>query len=135
MGEVKIVIQGTPIAKKRPRFARHGRYVKTYDEQVDEKRTYKAIIRSQCKEKKEGPVALDCIFFVPIPKSFSKKKKEEALSGVLKPTKKPDVDNYIKFILDCMNGICWHDDAQVVEIKARKVYSEEPRTEITVKNV
>lgn len=132
VGEINIYIKGKPIAKKRPRFVRQGRYVRTYDEQMEDKRTVKSIIRAQCSEKKEGPLSVEFLFFVPIPASLSKKKKEQAQEGQILPTKKPDCDNYIKFYLDCMNGICWHDDAQVVGIKARKVYDENPRTEIFI---
>ena len=39
-------------------------------------------------------------------------------------TKKPDIDNYIKFYLDCMNKIVYLDDSQVIEITAIKQYTE-----------
>jgi hypothetical protein len=44
--------------------------------------------------------------------------------------KKPDVDNLIKYYLDCMNGICYLDDSQVSIAHAIKLYSPTPRTEI-----
>jgi crossover junction endodeoxyribonuclease RusA len=31
-----------------------------------------------------------------------------------------DIDNAIKSLLDCMTGIIWKDDCQIVELKARK---------------
>ena len=35
-----------------------------------------------------------------------------------------DVDNYLKAILDALNGICYADDSQVVEVRAAKNIGE-----------
>lgn len=129
---MRIVIEGKPIPQKRPRFARMKGFVKTYDPQSEEKKTVKTLIKSQVTEKLEGPLKVNCIFYLHIPLSFSKKKKQEAIDGVLKPATKSDIDNYVKFYFDCMNGIAWRDDSQVVELKAEKVYSSRPRTEIEI---
>ena len=64
-----------------------------------------------------------------VPKSFSKKKREEALSGVLSkgtlsPRTKPDLDNIGKIVLDALNGVIWKDDSAVVSLLIRKLYSE-----------
>jgi len=48
-------------------------------------------------------------------------------------TKKPDADNCLKFVKDCLNGIVWHDDAQVACVKAMKVLADKPMTKITVR--
>ncbi len=45
-------------------------------------------------------------------------------------TQKPDLDNMIKYILDCGNGILWHDDSEIYRIRAEKMWSRKPRTEI-----
>ena len=39
---------------------------------------------------------------------------------------KPDTDNCIKFVLDALNGVAWHDDYQVVQINATKCYDSLP---------
>ena len=36
------------------------------------------------------------------PQSWSKKKQKMALSGEVKPTTSPDIDNYLKSVLDGM---------------------------------
>ena len=46
--------------------------------------------------------------------------------------KKPDTTNLNKQMEDCLTGILWEDDCQVVSIKGKKLYSEEPRTHIRV---
>ena len=58
-------------------------------------------------------------------------------SGITLPTKKPDCDNIAKIVLDALNGIAYHDDAQVAELTVIKTYSRAPRvlveiTEVTV---
>lgn len=70
--------------------------------------------------------------FRAIPKSFSKKKREEAALGYVRPTTKPDTDNYVKGVLDAFNGTVLKDDSVVCEIFARKFYSERPRIEVVL---
>jgi Holliday junction resolvase RusA-like endonuclease len=45
------------------------------------------------------------------------------------------VDNLKKFVLDCLNGVAWKDDAQIVKIEAFKAYGETPRTEIVIREM
>lgn len=78
----------------------------------------------------EGPIHLDITFHMPIPLSWSKVKKVR-MDG--QPhVSKPDIDNLIKFSLDCMNGIVYSDDRFIWSINAKKVYSSIPRTHITI---
>ena len=59
------------------------------------------------------------------PQSFSKSKTEQALTGNVKPTKRPDADNIAKIILDSLNGIAWNDDASVTTLAVTKCYTSE----------
>jgi Holliday junction resolvase RusA-like endonuclease len=59
-----------------------------------------------------------------IPKSFSKKKREDALNRIVRPTVKPDCDNISKNICDALNGIVFPDDKQIVSLEVEKYYSE-----------
>lgn len=36
----------------------------------------------------------------------------------------PDVDNYLKSIMDALTGLAWQDDTQVVAVRATKNWSE-----------
>ena len=49
-------------------------------------------------------------------------------------TKKPDIDNLIKFVMDSLSGHngFFLDDNQVYTIYAEKLYSDNPRTEILI---
>jgi len=71
-------------------------------------------------------------FYMPIPKSMSKKDRVHALTGSLKHAKKPDVDNLIKLYLDVLSGIAIKDDNSVSIGSAIKVYSGKPRVEIYI---
>jgi Holliday junction resolvase RusA-like endonuclease len=127
-----IVVKGVPIAKKRPRFVRIGKGVRTYNSQETEEGRWLWEASQQVQAPIEGPIRLTAMFYMPVPKSASKKKQAEALDGG--HTKKPDLDNLVKFIKDCLNGVAWKDDSQVCELYAQKVYGEEPRTEITIES-
>ena len=73
----------------------------------------------------EGPLRVDMMVVLPIPESWTKKKKEEALSCRLLPTGRKDLDNFIK-CLDGLNGIAWKDDGQICSLIAKKVYGDMP---------
>jgi Holliday junction resolvase RusA-like endonuclease len=74
-----------------------------------------------------GGVSLVVTFTLPRPVSLPKR--------VRLHTKQPDLDKLLRSTIDGMNGIVFRDDAQVVEIEARKVYTfgaEPPGAVITV---
>ncbi|MTH95409.1 RusA family crossover junction endodeoxyribonuclease [Roseibium sp. RKSG952] len=124
--EVIIEISGRPVAKGRPRYYR-GRAVTPSDT-----RAYEQLIRSCAKFAMNGRTPLDgplnaiIEVFLPVPVSWSARQKREALDGRTLPVSRPDLDNYVKAVLDGLNGIVFEDDAQVVRIVARKSYSDRP---------
>lgn len=137
---MKIIIPGPPIAKKRPRFARIGKGVRTYSDQETEEGKFVLFARQQITQRFDGPLVMVCKFVMPRPKGHYGTGKN---SGKLRPsapvchTTKPDTDNLIKFVWDCLNGEAWKDDTQIVGIEAKKFYADdgEPRTEIEIKEV
>ena len=48
------------------------------------------------------------------------------------PTVPPDLDKQIRSILDALTGTAYADDSQVVDIKASKVYSDNPGVDIEI---
>lgn len=80
----------------------------------------------------EGPVALNVIAYLPMPKSKSKKWQYAAVSREILPTKKPDLDNLLKHLKDCMKGIFYQDDKQIVAIQAFKYYGGLPGWDIQI---
>ena len=48
------------------------------------------------------------------------------IDGEILPTKRPDIDNVVKCIMDSLNKLAYKDDAQVVALVAEKCYGAEP---------
>jgi Holliday junction resolvase RusA-like endonuclease len=81
----------------------------------------------------DGPIVLVAHLFRPVPKSFSKRKQVAALTGVLRPTVKPDCSNQLKALEDaCLTGVVIRDDALIVSVTIEKWYSASPRVEIKI---
>lgn len=47
-------------------------------------------------------------------------------------TSKPDIDNLAKIVMDALNKLAYHDDAQVFRLNIEKVRSDEERTYVSV---
>lgn len=132
MNETIIVIQGKPISKMRPRFARRGKFVKTYSAQeTEEGKTYLEIKSQWNRKPLDCPVIVYMTFLFPITNG-TKKAVSDMLNDITKHVKKPDLDNAGKFYLDCMNGVVFLDDRQVYELSLSKAYAQEPKTIIRV---
>ncbi|MBA1393255.1 RusA family crossover junction endodeoxyribonuclease [Lactobacillus sp. XV13L] len=151
--KIEFTVPGEPQGKARPRFTR-GKVVRTYTpsktHQYEDMVRYCAMAaRSKGKIKKpiSKDMALSIKAFFPIPKSYSKKRKQGCLNGDERPSKKPDSDNIAKIILDglnpkmklnhalhkaeCVHEGLYRDDKQVVCLHVEKWYAEKPRVEIT----
>ena len=135
---VTYIVYGEPIGKGRPRFARRGAFTHAYT--PEKTKTYEDEIRYMARAAMgaspplETPVTVAIYIRVEIPKSFSKQKRKDALEGILKPTKKPDIDNVAKCHLDAIQGgIIILDDKQVVNLHVTKVYAEIGAVEVMVK--
>lgn len=70
-----------------------------------------------------------------IPKSFSKKKRESALQGEIRPTVKPDCDNISKNLCDALNGIAFPDDKQIVSLEVEKFYAENESVHVIIHDI
>lgn len=143
MDEIKLVIYGEPVAQGRPRFARVGKYVHTYDPQKS--KNYKQLVRfwvTQQLKKIEGfkplekALYVDLTFWLPIPISWSKKKRIDADNCIIRPIVKPDTDNIVKSVTDSCNGLLWVDDSIITDLHARKRYTAgQARVEMIVREV
>lgn len=71
----------------------------------------------------------------PIPKRSSKALRELMISGANRPAKKPDWDNIGKAVCDALNGVAYKDDAQIVQAKVEKYYSDTPRVEVEISDL
>lgn len=132
-----IVIPGAPTGKGRPRVATRGGHARAYT--PAKTRTREGIVASLAMDAMAGrpamtgPVQVAVSVVSPIPTSWSRRKRAEAIDQPC-PVK-PDLDNIIKLVLDSINGIVFADDRQVVELIASKRYGEEPQIIVTVREV
>jgi len=137
---LNLVIYGSPVAQGRPKFTTISGHARAYD--PAKSRDYKDYIRLAAaeqmrgKEPLEGALALSIRVYRAMPGTLAKSKKKSALAeaGAIKPTTKPDLDNYGKGIKDALKSICWKDDSQIVAYKEPfgKYYSFTPRIEVDV---
>lgn len=115
-----------PVAKGRPRFSTKGGFPRAYTplKTLQFEKDIHWLAKQQWKQPPlSGAVKVDIIFYLPI--------KNKKLWGELH-TKKPDLDNLIKNLLDSLNGILYRDDAQIYEIRARKHYTEKGRITLEI---
>ena len=136
---MKIIIPGVPVGKGRPKFSTFGGYPKAYTPQKTvnyENLVKMAFYASGAKPfDKDVQLRAEITAYFPIPKSVSNKKRLEMLSGVIMHTKKPDADNVAKTILDALNGLAFYDDSQICKLGVCKMYSDEPRAEVTIREI
>lgn len=128
MKSFSLRIEIEPVPKGRPRFTKFGKVytpskTKTYEKAIGE---YWKQATKGFKFEREQAVIVNVMFGLPMPKSASLKKKAEMASGRIKHTKKADVDNLLKAVLDGLNKIAWEDDSQVIRVTAAKEYSKNP---------
>ena len=132
---VTFTVDGDPVPKGRPRFARRGQFVQTYTDAktIDYETQVAMRARHAIGSTKplEGALSVFLYLRYTVPASYSKKRKEACLRGVEYP-KRIDIDNVYKSVTDAMNGIVYLDDSQIVEAHIKKVYAEESGANIMV---
>lgn len=132
---ISFTVYGEPVAQSRPKATTAGGFIRMYDPKKSKDfKNYVKLAASECAPNVllEGPLKMKVDVYRPIPKSLSKKKAAQAESGELRPTSKPDADNYLKSIKDALKNVIWKDDSQVVEVTVCKWYSERPRVEVQI---
>ncbi|SHN77413.1 RusA family crossover junction endodeoxyribonuclease [Desulfitobacterium chlororespirans] len=133
MTEISFVIPGKPMGKQRARTLKTGRSY-TPQETVNYETLVKQIyIMQHFARQLEGAIEGEITAYYPIPQSAGKKKREQMLSGQIRPTTKPDWDNIGKIVCDSLNGLAYRDDAQIVECVVKKYYSDMPRVEVKLR--
>lgn len=130
---IEIVLLGKPVAKGRPRFNMETGRAYTPAQTMKYEQMLRLAAADAMGERPplEGPLRLEMDVVVPIPASWPKKKQAAALAGEIRPTSKPDWDNFGK-VVDAGNLVVWVDDSQIVDGRVRKRYGDRPRMEIRV---
>lgn len=145
---VSITLMGPPLGKGRPRFTTIGGFARAFTPKVtrDYENALKAAGIAAMKGRPHLDEAVSVVIraFLPIPESWSRKKKAAALAHEIMPLTNPDFDNISKMI-DGLNyhpprfkgdkekrPIIWRNDSHIVASQFIKVYSDRPRLVIDV---
>lgn len=112
-------VHGTPKAQPRPRMTKTG-HVYT----PDSAKAWKEAVWAKCLAHRKPiitqPVRLTVCFYFPIP--ASEQKREVPYPH----TKKPDIDNLVKAVMDSMtNAGVWMDDTIVYALCAEKWFYQD----------
>lgn len=117
-------IEIIPFPQSRPRVC--GKF--TYDKDDKKKKVLSFLLRHQKPDRIFTTLqSLTISFFLPIPITYKKK-----IQSGDPHTKRPDLDNYIKAILDAMNGIYYTDDSIIYYLIASKQYATIPGIQICI---
>lgn len=110
----RLTIPGEPKSKQRPRFAKGRAY--TPAETVKAEKAIGAAWRDLGVEPMQHAVLVELEFY-----NGNRRRR--------------DLDNMVKLVLDGLNKIAFDDDHQVIEINARKIFTdrESARTEIMLR--
>lgn len=137
--EVIFTVPGNPVGKGRAKAARRGKFITMYTPEKTANYeglvAHAAMIAMAGRDLIQGAVSVELDIRLPIPESWSMKKKAHAIQGLLMPTKKPDIDNIFKACADGMNNVVYKDDVQIVETTQRKRYAETPGVAVIVREL
>lgn len=132
-------VPGKPQGKARARGVYNKQLKRSISYTPDNDLLYENLIKTlymqeagKMRFEKGTPVALRITARFEPPKSASKKRQQQMLSGEIPPLKKPDIDNIVKVVADALNGVAYHDDAQIIFTVAKKAYSAVEGLDITV---
>ena len=117
MNFIAFTISGTSVPKARPRTTKRGNKATMYTpDSTKNFENYVKLVASQHAPEELLTTALEIRldFFFHRPKSLAKKIRYH--------TKKPDVDNLAKSVLDALEGIIYVNDAQVISLIVTKDY-------------
>jgi Holliday junction resolvase RusA-like endonuclease len=141
MNEINFSIPLPPTAQMRPRFATRNNFSVAYKDkkQLQHENNILFFLKQYApKTPFKSAVSLSVICYMPRPKShYRTGSNANKLKAIFpdKHTVKPDVDNLLKMLCDCMNGIFFYDDRQICDVTIKKIYiseGESPRWEVKV---
>lgn len=121
-----------PVPKERPRVVATGEEGGSVTYTPRRTKAFTSSVKKVVKAEMAGlaaftgPLSIKSIFCFEPPPSWPLWKRDLALEGKLLPTKRPDIDNLEKAILDAINEDLIEDDALVVEKASRKIYAPHP---------
>lgn len=125
--EIKTVIYVEPMGKARPRTVSKGGKTWTYTPKPTveaEAAIRQALMRFNKFFAAKVPLKLRVVFYRQRPKTAPKKVKY--------PVTRPDLDQYLKLLLDACQGYIFSDDAAIINVGAHKRFGSPPRIELCI---
>lgn len=110
---MKFVVEGKIKGKARPRWSSTSGCMYTPPETKQYENYIAHCFRLAGGQKIEGAVALSITMLFAIPKNTKKADRELCKFNEILPTKKPDIDNCLKAVMDALNKVAYNDDKQV----------------------
>jgi len=114
---LKVRLEVNPVPASRPRVSKWGTY---YGKRHQAMRSEAVALLSSMREQgflpakpMSGSLRVWVAFAVKRPKTSKLN------------TPRGDIDNYLKILLDCCNGIVWEDDIQIENICAHKDFADD----------
>jgi Holliday junction resolvase RusA-like endonuclease len=124
-------VRGTPIAQPRHKVAKIGKRVVAYIPKRHPVHKWKAAIAEAAIKQAKNcewvatkgmPLRVEIVF------TFRQAKSNTTECHA----QKPDIDNLVKAVFDAMQGIVYHDDAVITELRVRKAWSDCPGVVVEV---
>lgn len=134
LNTMKFVVAGEIVGKGRPRFTRSGRTY-TPKRTTDYERTIKTAYLNKYSYLSQKALRIKICAYLEVARSHPKVKKSKMLMNLLQCTKKPDIDNITKVVLDALNKVAYQDDTQVVELVAIKRWSNTSRLVVIIEEL
>jgi Holliday junction resolvase RusA-like endonuclease len=126
MIQLQIVGKPVPWAASKHNGRQH------YDLKSKEKEYIRWQIKSQYRDEPiKGTFVLHFYFFMSIPKTTSKAKREQMLNGYIIPTSS-DTSNLTKLYEDCLKKIVIEDDRYAAKVCAEKRYGDKEGVTIVI---
>ena len=128
-------VPGEPRGKGRPRFTRDGHPYTDSETRAYEKKivAYYRQALGAFRWPDSAFEAVEVTAYYQIPKSATKAAMAGRQDGTILPSRKPDIDNVLKIVLDALNGVAYKDDSRVVSVSGRKSYGITPKLMIEMK--
>ena len=120
-----------PVVASRARVTRWSTYFPKRYTQF--RKEFGELLEKYKAEPVDGLLYVRLDFYVQIPRSWSKKKKEEKEGKHC--DNNADLDNYVKAALDSLEGKYYNNDKQIVMIRARKYWSDTGHIEFKMEEI
>jgi Holliday junction resolvase RusA-like endonuclease len=142
---IRFVVRGKPLPLKRHRTSSHKRHV--YNPSAKPQAEFRQVVHeiltlcSSTSFDNNQPLfgsqellVMKLVFHMNRPRNHflrsyrnrNATKLRKGISPWVRVSKKVDVDNLAKFVLDSLNGILYDDDQQIFSLSATKVYDNSP---------